>query len=118
MSNGVLVIALVVFVGCTAFCPCECPPTTICYLSPDLGSPNGVGCVDGIVGINDLLFVLEYWGQCDIHPDDQSVDPPPRPYCEWGDIDRDGEVGVFDFMFVLDHWGEFDNPDWLENRCF
>ena len=98
--------------------PCDCPPDTICYLSPDLGSAKGIGCADGFVGINDLLFVLEYWGLCDIHPDDQSVDPPPRPYCPWGDIDRSGEVDVFDLLFVLDHWGPFDVLEWRENRCF
>jgi len=103
------------------FCPCDCPPATICYLSPDLGSYEGVGCSDGFVAIYDMLYVLEYWGLCDFHPDDQSSGKEgdePRRYCEWGDIDRDGEVGVFDFMFVLEHWGPFDVVEWEENRCY
>ena len=94
------------------------PPLENSYLLLDMDlSYTFVGLVCGVdQGINDLLFVLEYWGECDFHPDDQCKEP--RRYCEWGDIDRSGVVDVFDLLFVLHHWGPFDPLEWEENRCF
>ena len=49
-----------------------------------------VGNGDGVVGVQDLLVILDAWGA-------------------WGccaaDLDGDGAVGVLDLLIILDHWG-------------
>ncbi len=54
------------------------------------GDTNG----DGIVGIDDFLFLLGTWGPC--------PDPCP-PYCP-ADFNADCEVGIEDFLVVLGNW--------------
>lgn len=46
---------------------------------------------DGMVGVNDLLAVVDQWGVCG--------------GCD-ADIDGDGMVGVNDLLAVVDQWGE------------
>jgi predicted outer membrane repeat protein len=59
-----------------------CPPDDECP-----GDTNG----DGVVGVLDLLAVIDQWGVCD----DQ---------CS-ADFNGDGTVGVTDLLVVLDAWG-------------
>jgi subtilisin family serine protease len=47
---------------------------------------------DGMVDVDDFLFLLANWGPC-----------PVGPGCP-GDIDRDGQVGVNDFLIMLANW--------------
>ena len=53
--------------------------------------PND-GNHDGMVGIDDFLGVLGYWGPCS------------GAGCAY-DGDGDGVVGILDFLAVLAHWG-------------
>lgn len=43
---------------------------------------------DGVVGTNDLLMVLEYWGEVIV----------------WG-MSGDGSVGIANLVLVLSKWG-------------
>jgi hypothetical protein len=45
---------------------------------------------DGMVGVSDILLVVDGWGPCD--------------GCD-ADIDGDGTVGVSDILAVVDAWG-------------
>jgi len=80
-------------------------------------------CRDGVVGIDEFLFVLANWGPCDEF--DCLCEPdigPPWPAdlcrcCEWGDINRDHVVDIYDLLLVIQWWGPFDNVEWLETRC-
>lgn len=97
-------------------CPCDCElpyPAMVCYHTPDMGD-----CRDGIVGIDELLFVLANWGAC---ADSNIAVPgwlgPGGVGCEWGDIDRDGYIGFSDFLLVLEWWGPLDDQAWREWRC-
>jgi len=56
-----------------------------------VGDING----DGIVGIEDFLFLLAAWGPC--------ADPCP-PSCR-PDFDGDCVVGIADFLTLLANWG-------------
>ena len=47
---------------------------------------------DGIIGINDFLFLLSAWGPC-----------PGGVACD-GDFDFDGNVGINDFLTLLGYW--------------
>ncbi len=46
---------------------------------------------DGIVGINDLLRLLQAWG-------------PAAPVCQLADVDLDGRVGINDLLVLLELW--------------
>ena len=61
-----------------------------CQCLADIAGPDGPGLPDGIVGTDDLLAVIGYWGQS------QPV----------GDIDNDGTVGVTDLLAVIGNWGD------------
>ena len=90
-------------------CPCDCElpyPEMVCYHTPDMGD-----CADGIVGIDELLYVLGNWGVCD------DVECLIGMCCEWGDIDRDGMIGVTDLLLVIQWWGPLDDVAWREWRC-
>ena len=56
---------------------------------PDCPDTDG----DGIVNVNDMLAVLDSWGDC---PADGSCD---------GDVNRDGVVNVNDTLMVIGRWG-------------
>jgi hypothetical protein len=45
---------------------------------------------DGVVGVQDLLVILDAWGACG---------------CCAADLDGDEAVGVQDLLIILDHWG-------------
>jgi hypothetical protein len=45
---------------------------------------------DNVVGMNDLLLMMEFWGDA---------------YWEQGDINGDGLFTVLDFQIVLANWG-------------
>ena len=60
-----------------------------CECAADIAGPGGQGFPDGIVGVNDLLAVIGYWG---------SSSPG-------GDVDGDGFVGVHDLLLVISAWG-------------
>jgi len=53
------------------------------------GDTNG----DGVVDIEDLLFLLGVWGDC----------PDPPVLCP-ADFDENGVVNVTDLLFLLAHW--------------
>jgi plastocyanin len=83
-------------VAASAIIPYFCEPhcgmgmTGVIYIAkpPNCASDiNG----DGQVGVNDLLIVIDQWGECD---DDCSAD-----------LNGDEEVGVNDLLIVLDAWG-------------
>ena len=59
--------------------PCPTPP----------GDLNG----DGTINVQDLLIVLENWGECDV------------PYNCPADLDGDEVVDVNDLLFLLNQWG-------------
>ena len=66
------------------------------FINFDLeGATPGDVTGDGIVGIDDFLFLLAAWGPCD--------DPCP-PSCR-PDFDGDCFVGIQDFLFLLANWG-------------
>jgi len=48
---------------------------------------------DGIVGIQDFLFLLSAWGPC----------PGPPVGCP-GDLDGDGEVFIVDLLIMFANW--------------
>ena len=65
------------------------------YLQAWDGLLDGCDCAgdvdgDGLVGVNDMLAVLEAWGDC------------PAP-CD-ADVDGDGIVGVDDVLFIISSW--------------
>ena len=65
---------------------------------PGAGSAPGVPCPadfdnTGDVGVNDLLFLLGTWGDCQ-----KKGDCP-------ADFDNTGNVGVNDLLFLLGTWG-------------
>ena len=49
---------------------------------------------DGLVTINDMLILLEEWGEC--------AEPCP-PSCA-ADLDADCIVGITDFLLLLSNW--------------
>ena len=56
--------------------------------------PYGLGCatdvtIDGVVGVNDILLVVDRWGTTD----------------DLADCNRDGEVGISDILMIIDEWG-------------
>ena len=51
---------------------------------------------DNVVGIGDLLVVIEEWGPC------------PTPCA--GDVTSNGTVGIRDLLEVLKHWGPCSTP--------
>ncbi|MEE2908246.1 MAG: hypothetical protein VX527_10515 [Planctomycetota bacterium] len=63
--------------GNVAYDSCDCPDT------------NG----DGSVDVNDILAVIDAWGDC-----------PPDDDCP-EDVDDDGTVGVNDVLLVISEWG-------------
>ena len=64
--------------GNVAYDSCDCPDT------------NG----DGSVDVNDILAVIDAWGDC-----------PPDDDCP-ADVDLDGTVGVNDVLLIISEWGE------------
>jgi len=56
-----------------------------------IGDING----DHVVGVTDLLAVINNWGPCP---------PPCPPYCP-ADVNHDCVVGVGDLLAVISHWG-------------
>lgn len=48
--------------------------------------------LDGIVNVNDLLFVINFWG-------------PVSPQFPAADVNHDGMVNVNDLLIVINHWG-------------
>lgn len=51
--------------------------------------PGDVTC-DSIVGVNDILAIIEAWGDCNI--------------CG-SDLNQDGAVDVIDLLSIIDNWG-------------
>ena len=50
---------------------------------------------DGVVGIDDLVLLINHWGPC--------ADPGDCPWdCE---EEPDGSVGIDDLVAVINHWG-------------
>ena len=70
------------------FLPSERPVLAIEFTPPPV-CPADLD-LDGEVGINDFLQLLQAWGPCAGCPED---------------IDGDGAVGIYDFLFVLANWG-------------
>lgn len=65
------------------------------YLKAWDGLESGCGCPgdvdgDGAVGVNDMLAVLEAWGEC----------PSSCP----ADVTGDGQVGVDDVLYIIGVW--------------
>ena len=60
-----------------------------CECVADVAGPDGPGIPDGIVGTDDLLAVIGYWGSS--IPD--------------GDVNGDGIVGTDDLLAVISDWG-------------
>ncbi len=60
-----------------------------CECVADISGPDGPGFPDGIVGTDDLLTVIGYWGS--------SI---PN-----GDVNGDGIVGTDDLLAVIGNWG-------------
>ena len=60
-----------------------------CECAADIAGPDGPGFPDGIVGTDDLLTVIGYWGSS--IPD--------------GDVNGDGIVGTDDLLAVIGAWG-------------
>ena len=60
-----------------------------CECNGDIAGPDGPGVPDGVVGIDDLLAVVAYWG---------SSGPE-------GDVGGDGFVDADDLLAVLAAWG-------------
>ena len=60
-----------------------------CECVADIAGPDGPDSPDGIVGTDDLLTVIGYWG---------SSQPN-------GDINNDGIVGTDDLLAVIGNWG-------------
>lgn len=60
-------------------------------------TPSVVGDItgDGVVGVPDLLTVINSWGVC-APPCPADVAPPPS---------GDGTVGVPDLLFIINNWG-------------
>lgn len=63
-------------------------------VSTAVSMPYGLGCAtdvttDGVVGVNDILFVVDRWGTTD----------------DLADCNRDGEVGISDILMIIDEWG-------------
>lgn len=52
---------------------------------------------DGTVNVQDLLAVINNWGQCPAPPAACDADIAPTP--------ADGTVNVLDLLFVINHWG-------------
>jgi hypothetical protein len=50
--------------------------------------------MDGIVDVQDFLFLLAQWGPC-----------PPGECC-LGDLNRDRVIGVADMLLIIEHWGQ------------
>lgn len=59
-----------------------------------LSAPSPDFNFDGIVDTNDLLIIIESWGQ-----DNPLCDITPQPF-------GDGIVDVLDLEFFMDHWGK------------
>jgi len=64
------------------------------------GTPDDCECIgdsntDGFVNIDDLLYLLAYWGDC--------------TNCEHVDHDGDGDVDIDDMLTTLGSWGECPN---------
>jgi hypothetical protein len=53
---------------------------------------------DGAVGVQDLLMVINAWGQCDPPPAECAEDIAPPP-------SGDDSVGVPDLLMVINNWG-------------
>jgi hypothetical protein len=64
-------------------------PTSISRIRISGDSLGDSNC-DGVVGIEDLLVILNEWGSCSI--------------CS-GDHNQDGEVDVTDLLIIIDAWG-------------
>ena len=60
-------------------------------VTPQPGAPFDLTC-DGAVGINDLLQLLESWGEC---PNDRACPP---------DFNQDGVVNVIDLLRLLENF--------------
>jgi hypothetical protein len=56
-----------------------------------------VGNLDQIVGVPDLLFIINSWGPC-VNPNNCPADLAPPP-------DGDDTVGVPDLLFIINNWG-------------
>ena len=50
---------------------------------------------DGIVGVPDLLLVINAWGPCE-QPCPEDIAPPPN---------GDGTVGVPELLMLINNWG-------------
>jgi hypothetical protein len=64
---------------------------TYLVFSPQIrGDNNG----DGVVSIQDFLFLLQFWGPC------PAACPPSCP----GDVTGDCVIGINDFLLLLQNW--------------
>jgi hypothetical protein len=79
-----------------------CAPNNPCVATPcpaDISpQPNG----DGVVNVNDLLMVINSWGQCPPAPASCPADISPQP-------NGDGVVNVNDLLMVINSWGPCPN---------
>ena len=58
--------------------------------SSDAGECEGDVNEDGMIGVNDILAVIDSWGVCD--------------GCD-ADINQDGIVDVSDLLLIIGNWG-------------
>ena len=69
----------------------------LAYRITGTNEPDDIDCPDtngdGLVDVNDMLAVLESWGDC-----------PAEGSC-LGDVNRDGVVNVNDTLMVIGRWG-------------
>ena len=78
---------------CDGCANCECAEQWITINSAIVGDVTG----DGAINVQDLLAVIESWGQCKPPPANCPADVAPAP-------GGDGEVGVADLLAIIRNW--------------
>jgi len=67
--------------------------SSVAFVLTPIDVPEGDVDLDCRVGVPDLLYLLEHWGQAG----------------SFADFDGDGLVGVVDLLILLEHWTETDS---------
>lgn len=73
-------------------------PNDLCECPGSLGSCPADLDNDKVVGVSDLLIMLNAWGPCPAPPTDCPADLAPQPV-------PDGVVGAADLLRVINSWG-------------